>query len=162
MIRNATLEDAKDIVKIYNYYILNTNITFEVEEIDTNEMKNRIEKKLGKEPWIIYEEDGKVLGYAYIGEWRSRAAFRNTKEVSIYLDSNEKGKGIGSKLLKELIKLAKEYKVHTLMAGITIPNEYSIGLHEKFGFKKVGHCEQVGFKNNQWLDLGFWQLHINS
>ena len=88
MIRSVTIEDAKEIVEIYNYYILNTNITFEEKELDVEEMERRIELKIKNNPWTVYEKNGQVLGYAYLSEWHERSAYRFSKEVSIYLHKN--------------------------------------------------------------------------
>lgn len=160
MIRNVKVEDAKDIANINNYYILNTCITFDIDKLQSKDMEEKIKKKKNKEPWIVYEEDNKILGYAYVGEWRSKAAFNFTKEVTIYLDINKKGKGIGTKLMEELLKRCKEYGIHTLISVITMPNDVSVTLHERFGFKQVAYYKEVGFKQEKWLDVGSWQLHI--
>lgn len=160
MIRNVKLEDSKEIVDIYNYYILNTCVTFDMDKLDSKDMEKKIKEKINKDPWIVYEEDNKILGYAYVGEWRSKAAFNFTKEVTIYLNPVEKGKGIGTKLMDELIKRCKENGINTLISVITVPNDASTYLHEKFGFKKVAYYEKVGFKQEKWLDVESWQLHI--
>jgi phosphinothricin acetyltransferase len=160
MIRNVRIEDSKDIADIYNHYILNTCITFETEKLSSKDMEERIQKKINKEPWIVYEENNKVVGYAYVGEWRSKAAFNFTKEVSVYLGLEQKSKGIGTKLMEELINKCKECGIHTLISVVTVPNDISEALHEKFGFKKAGYFEEVGFKQEKWLDVVFWQLHI--
>lgn len=160
MIRSVTIEDAKEIVEIYNYYILNTNITFEEKELDVEEMERRIELKIKNNPWTVYEKNGQVLGYAYLSEWHERSAYRFSKEVSIYLHKNFCGVGIGKQLLENIIDIAKEEKYNTkvLVSGITIPNDSSIGIHERFGFEKVAEFKKIGFKNNEWLNVGYWQL----
>lgn len=161
MIRKVSLNDAKEIVDIYNYYVMNTNITFEEEKISEDEMKNRIKEKLEhNNPWIVYEEDGEILGYAYIGVWRDRAAYKYSKESTIYLRNGVNNRGIGSKLYGELIKLSKASNVHTIIASITVPNEASFKLHEKFGFKKMTEYKEVGYKNGEWLDVAFFQLML--
>ncbi|MDS0526617.1 GNAT family N-acetyltransferase [Clostridium sp. SHJSY1] len=160
MIRNVKVEDSKEIVDIYNYYILNTCITFDMNELSLKEMEEKIKAKRNKEPWIVYEEENKILGYAYVGEWRSKAAFNFTKEVTIYLNPKKKGSGIGTKLMEELIKMCKESGIRTLISVITVPNDISSSLHEKFGFNKVAYYEKVGFKQEKWLDVESWQLHI--
>lgn len=157
MIREVKLKDAKEIVDIYNYYILNTNITFEENALTADEMEERIIEKTAKHPWIVYEKDGQVIGYAYLSQWHGRSAYRFSKEASIYLDINEKGNGIGKILFEKLLERAKEYKVHSIVSGITIPNDASISMHEKYGFKKIAEFEEIGYKNNQWLNVGYWQ-----
>ena len=157
MIKEVKLSDAKAIVDIYNYYILNTNITFEEKQLTVDDMEERIIEKTAKHPWIVYERDGQVIGYAYLSGWHSRSAYRYSNEASIYLDSNEKGHGIGKELFGQLLEVSKCYGVHTIVSGITIPNTESISLHEKFGFKKIAEFEEIGFKNNKWLNVGYWQ-----
>ena len=161
MIRNVKVEDAKEIVDIYNHYILNTNVTFEVEALASGEMAKRIEKKTKDNPWIVYEEDNKILGYAYVGEFRERMAYKFTKEVTIYLDKSVVRRGIGRKLMEALIeRCKKEYDIHTLISVVTVPNASSISIHKKFGFERVGYFKEVGFKNNKWLDVEYLQLMI--
>lgn len=157
MIREVKLSDAKAIVDIYNYYILNTNITFEEKQLTVDDMEERIIEKTAKHPWIVYERNGQVIGYAYLSGWHSRSAYRYSNEASIYLDRNEKGHGVGKKLFEQLLEVSKGYGVHTIVSGITIPNTESISLHEKFGFKKIAEFEEIGFKNNKWLNVGYWQ-----
>ena len=157
MIREVKLSDAKAIVDIYNYYILNTNITFEEKQLTVDDMEERIIEKTAKHPWIVYERDGQVIGYAYLSGWHSRSSYRYSNEASIYLDRNEKGHGIGKELFGQLLEVSKGYGVHTIVSGITIPNTESISLHEKFGFKKIAEFEEIGFKNNKWLNVGYWQ-----
>ena len=157
MIREVKLSDAKAIVDIYNYYILNTNITFEEKQLTVDDMEERIIEKTAKHPWIVYERNGQVIGYAYLSGWHSRSAYRYSNEVSIYLDRNEKGHGIGKELFANLLEISKDYGVHTIVSGITIPNAESISLHEKFGFKKIAEFKEIGFKNNKWLNVGYWQ-----
>lgn len=161
MIREVKIEDAKEIVNIYNYYINNTVVTFEEKELSIKEMEERIIEKKKHNPWIVYEEDGKVIGYAYLSTWNPRISFRYTSEISIYFDINNLGKGRGTKLFKELIDLAPSYNVHTIVSAITMPNDVSVNLHKKAGFKQVAEFKEVGFKQNRWLDLGHFQLILN-
>ncbi|MDR0666981.1 MAG: GNAT family N-acetyltransferase [Campylobacteraceae bacterium] len=158
MIRPVTLEDAAVIADIYNYYIVNTAISFEEILITPLEMENRIRNVTSKFPWLVAEENGVIEGYAYLSTWKERAAYRHTAEVSIYLRFGSEGRGIGSMLLKRLLKENEKSGIHVLIASITLPNLRSVALHEKFGFKKVGHFHEVGFKMNQWVDVGNWEL----
>jgi len=160
MIRKVELKDAEEIVKIYNHYILNTVVTFEEEALTKADMEERIKEKTKSNPWIVFEEEGHILGYAYLGTFRERSAFRHTKESSIYLDKGVVGKGIGGKLYKELIKLAKDYKVNVIIGVITLPNPASIVLHNKLEFERIGSFNEVGFKQDKWLDVDFWQKKI--
>lgn len=157
MIRNAVNTDSKSISEIYNYYVKNTIITFEEDEVSEDEMAHRINSVSEKYPWIVYEENGEVLGYAYAGEWKSRCAYRFSVEVSVYVKNGFTGKKIGTLLYSELIKKLSETKVHSLIAGISLPNEGSIAIHEKFGFEKIGQFVEVGYKFNKWIDVGYWE-----
>ena len=158
MIRNASASDAKQICDIYNYYVINSTVTFEEELISTKEMSDRIDKVHSRLPWLVYEKENEVIGYAYATEWRSRIAYRYSAETTVYLKPGMHGKGIGSLLYKALIETIEPFSIHTLIGGIALPNDSSIALHEKLGFEKVAHFKEVGFKMNKWIDVGYWQL----
>ena len=157
MIRGVEIRDAADIAAIYNYYIRETIITFETEEIDTAEMENRIKKILeAGYPFIVHEENNKITGYAYVGKFRERSAYSESLETSIYLDINEKGRGIGRKLYKRLIELSQEAGVHVLIGVVSYPNLASQRLHESVGFEKAGVLKEVGKKFGKFIDVEFW------
>lgn len=160
-IRNVTLNDAKAICEIYNYYVENTAVSFEVQPVSESEMRNRISNNINfGYPYYVGEVQGQLVGYCYIHRWGNRCAYATTQEVSIYLDVKETRKGYGSLFFEHLLKNVDNEKVHTLIAGICIPNEVSVRLHEKFGFKQVSLFKEVGRKFNQWLDVGHWQLNL--
>ena len=161
MIRKIQIEDAAAICDIYNYYILNSSATFEERPVTKVQMAERIRKLTAHLPWIVFEEGEKVIAYAYATAWRARAAYRNTVESSIYLHPDARKKGIGTQLYGNLLSILKKRKFHTVIGGVTLPNDSSIALHEKFGFEKVAHFKKVGFKFGQWLDVGYWQLMLN-
>jgi L-amino acid N-acyltransferase YncA len=156
MIRTVTPFDAPAIAEIYNYYILNTIITFEMEIVTPEEIAARIEKYLKIGPYLVYEENDEVIGYAYLSNFRERKAYEKTVETTIYLKNGLGGKGIGFQLYSELLARAAS-KYHTVVAGISLPNEASVRLHEKCGFRKVGHFAEVGRKFDRWINVGFWQ-----
>lgn len=159
MIRPATASDAPAIARIYNHYVLNTVITFEEEAVSDRQMAERIaEVNSAGFPWLVSEHEGQVLGYAYVTKWRERSAYRFSAHSSIYLAQGTGGQGLGSELYQALIAILKQKGMHLLIGGITLPNPASVALHERFGFKKVAQFEEVGFKFNQWLDVGYWQL----
>lgn len=160
-IRDAVKEDSARIAEIYNPYILNTVITFEETPVTAIEIRRRIEavEALGY-PYLVMEQESKVIGYAYANQWRTRAAYRHTVETSIYLDQNTTGKGLGTTLYQALLDRLKKLDIHVVLGGITLPNPVSVGIHEKLEFKKVAHFTQVGYKFGRWLDVGFWQLVI--
>ena len=160
MIRNVTLEDARALAEIYNYYILNTIITFEEIEITAEEMENRIRSRNAKLPWLVFEEEKQVVGFAYAQEWKSRSAYRFTVESSIYLSETQNNKGLGTKLYTELINQLVDLNIHSIIGGIALPNDPSIHLHENFGFDKVAHFKEVGFKFGKWVDVGYWELIV--
>jgi L-amino acid N-acyltransferase YncA len=158
MIRPVIISDAENICNIYNYYILNSTITFEEKSLSADEMISRIKNIIKNYPWLVYEEEGKVTGYTYAGEWKKRSAYRYSAETGIYIDPKHVGKGIGTKLKGELIKGLKEKSIHSIICGIALPNPASIALCEKFGFEKVAHLKEVGYKFNKWIDVGYWEL----
>ncbi|SFZ92891.1 phosphinothricin acetyltransferase [Flaviramulus basaltis] len=160
MIRNVHIEDAQQLVDIYNYYVLNTIVTFDdvpFTNEDFNEKINTISKSF---PFIVFEEDDKILGYAYANKWREKPAYKQTVESTVYLHHEAQGKQIGTKLYTELLAELKNQNYHVIVGGLTLPNDASVKLHEKFGFKQVAHFKEVGFKFNKWLDVGFWQLNL--
>ncbi|HBC86938.1 MAG TPA: phosphinothricin acetyltransferase [Lentisphaeria bacterium] len=158
MIRKAKTTDAKTICSIYNYYIENTVVTFEEVPLSASEMAKRI-KDIGKDfPWIVYVEGKQILGYAYAGKWKTRCSYRLTVESTVYLHRDAVGKGIGTKLYKALLPMLKKNGFHVVVGGIALPNKGSVALHEKFGFKKVAHFKEVGFKFGKWIDVGYWEL----
>jgi phosphinothricin acetyltransferase len=158
MIRPATIHDAKSICGIYNYYINHTVITFEEIPVSFSEMEGRVKAVLSQYPWIVWEEEGEILGYAYVNRWKDRASYRYAAEDSVYVKNGAEGRGIGKKLLAALLERTQKIALHALVAGITLPNERSAALHEKFGFKKTAEFFEIGYKMDQWLSVGYWQL----
>lgn len=158
MVRNATIDDVNQITDIYNYYILNTTVTFEKTPVSNDIIEERIAQIQVKYPWLVLENEGQIQGFAYATEWKPRGAYRHSVESTVYLRNGESGRGYGSELYSELINLLKNLKVHTVIGGISQPNEDSIALHEKFGYKKVAHFKEVGHKFDQWVDVAYWQL----
>ena len=157
-IREATPSDATAIAEIYNHYVTETVVTFEEEPVAAAEMARRIEEvRSASLPWLVAEEGLEVAGYAYATRWRGRSGYRFSAEVTVYLASGRGGRGIGSKLYEQLFSLLRARGVHAVMGGIALPNEASVALHEKLGMRKVAHFEQVGFKLDRWIDVGYWQ-----
>lgn len=159
MIRNVQLSDAKRIAEIYNPYIQDTIITFEEELVTEKDIAQRIEYITAKKfPYLVYEENNHVVGYAYLSNWRSRSAYDITLETSVYIDEKAQKKGLGSILYAELINRAREINVHSLIGVISLPNPISQKLHEKFNFTLVGNFKESGLKFNKLIDVEFWQL----
>ena len=160
MIRKVEIRDAKAINEIYSKYITDTSITFETETLSDEEMLSRIKELKAEGPYLIYEENGVLLGYCYAHPWKSRAAYSKTFETTVYLSPENKGRGIGTKLMKRLISECRQHGIHALIACITAGNEESNHLHEKLGFKQVSRFEQVGMKFDNWIDVVDYELII--
>lgn len=161
IIRPYESKDASKICEIYNYYIANTVITFEENQLSLNHMSARIEAYTKLYPWLVCEVNGVIVGYAYATKWKERAAYKNSVEVTVYLDYTKNGKGYGKALYSVLLESLRNMGCHVVLGGIALPNEASVGLHEYFGFKKVAHFSEVGFKLGHWVDVGYWQKIIN-
>lgn len=157
MIRAATVADAPAICQIYNHFILNSTATFEEEAISQDEMARRIEAILPRLPFLVAEIDGVVAGYAYATTWKPRSAYRHTVESSVYIAPSCAGMGLGTRLYQALLQALRERGVHAVLAGIVLPNEASVALHEAFGFSAAGRMREVGRKFDRWLDVGYWE-----
>ena len=158
MIEKCKPSDAPAIAAIYNHYVTNTVITFEEQPVSDSGMEQRITDTLAGFPWLVWREDNEVLGYAYGSAWKSRCAYRYSAESTVYLHPDHVGKGIGAKLYGKLLADLQSQGLHSIIAGIALPNPASTGLHEKLGFVKVAHFKEVGYKFDQWIDVGYWEL----
>lgn len=158
VIRRVTPADADAITAIYNPYIEHSVISFEDTPLSTSDMAARIRDISATHPYLVCEEGGAVLGYAYLHQWKERAAYRFAAEDSIYVRQGLERKGVGEALLRALLDEARNSRLHAVVAVITVPNAASIGLHEKLGFRKAGELRQMGRKFDAWLDVGYWQL----
>lgn len=152
-IRPVSKMDVADVLAIYAPYITDTVITFETEVPTIEEFTERIERIKNQFPYLVCEVDGKVVGYAYASKHRTRSAYRYSVDVSIYVAPYYHRKGIGKALYTNLFGLLNKYDYYSAYAGITLPNDNSIGLHKSFGFTEVGIYHNVGFKNGKWLDV---------
>lgn len=162
-IRPANQADAPAIAAIYNHYIANTVVTFEEVQVAPVEMAARIQGVLSASlPWLVGEQvsgdQASVVGYAYATPWKSRSAYRYSVESSVYLAPGLAGRGHGTALYTALLETLKRCSVHSVMGGIALPNAASVALHERLGFRKIAHLQEVGYKSGQWLDVGYWQL----
>jgi L-amino acid N-acyltransferase YncA len=159
VIRVARADDAVALAAIYNVYVRDDIATFEEQPVAVEEMNARLAdvQKRGM-PWLVAEAAGSVIGYAYAGPWKARSGYRHTVETSVYVDRAAKGRGIGAELYAALLADLRARDVHAVIGGLSLPNEASARLHEKFGFKNVARFEQVGFKLGRWIDVGYWQL----
>lgn len=157
MIRTAKPADAKELCRIYNYYVKNSIATFEDEPINELEMTDRINKTIPRFPWLVAVKHEKIVGYAYATEWKPRTAYKYTVETTVYVDHENSEKGIGKALYQELLSMLKQYSFRNVIGSIALPNEASIMLHEHLGFSRVGNLKKVGHKFGQWIDVGIWQ-----
>jgi phosphinothricin acetyltransferase len=158
MIRSVKLQDSVKICKIYNYYIANSIATFEESPVDLKVMKKRISETIVKLPWIVFDDNNGIAGYAYAATFRPRHAYRFTIESTVYVATQAMGRGIGTALYRELMKRLCDLEIHSVFGVIALPNDASVALHEKLGFNKVAHLKEAGFKFNRWIDVGYWQL----
>jgi L-amino acid N-acyltransferase YncA len=158
-VRAANAADAAGVAAIYNHYVGQTVVTFEEEAVPAAEIARRMQDAAAASlPWLTAEASGSIVGYAYAANWRVRHAYRFSVEVTAYIAPDHARRGIGSSLYTVLIAALRARGIHAAIGGIALPNDASIALHEKFGFRKVAHFEQVGFKFKHWIDVGYWQL----
>lgn len=159
-IRQAGLIDASQVTEIYNHYILTSHCTFEITAIDTAEMRSRISEALDHGfPFLVAEFENEIIGYAYARQFRPRPAYRHSAEISVYIRNDSQGRGVGTALCAKLFDAISKLDFHAVIAGIALPNDASVRLHEKFGFEKVAHFREVGFKFGKWIDVGYWQFN---
>lgn len=161
MIRQASPKDAERIAEIYNHFIEKTFVTFEETRVTADEMWQRVCEVTGSGyPWNVFDDDGQIAGYAYAAQWKNRSAYRFAAEVTIYLDPEFAGRGIGTQMYAGLMEALKAKNIHMVMGGIALPNDQSVALHEKLGFQKVAHFKELGWKQDRWIDVGYWQLKL--
>jgi phosphinothricin acetyltransferase len=158
MVRSARPNDAGRIAAIYSHYVAHTTITFEEAEVTATEMESRVRDVLASGlPFLVVESGGEVVGYAHASKWKGRCAYRFSVEVSAYIQDGAGGCGFGSALYHQLCPILADKGFHALIGGIALPNDASIRLHEKFGFRQVARFPEVGFKFGRWVDVGYWQ-----
>lgn len=160
--RSAAAEDADSLAAIYNHYVRQTIITFEEEPVTSSEMWRRASEVMTVPlPWLVAELDGAVAGYAYAARWRLRRGYRFSAEVTVYVAVEHSGRGVGSALYTQLLPELRDRGIHAVVGGIALPNAASVTFHEKFGFRKIAHFEQTGFKFGRWIDVGYWELILS-
>lgn len=160
LIRLATLEDAQAILSIYEPYITNTAITYETEVVPLEAFKERMKRIQSKFPWLIYESDGIILGYAYASTYRERAAYAWDCECSVYVAEEAHRRGIATKLYNEMFDRLKAQGYYNVYAFIDYPHDSSVELHRKFGFREVGIFYKTGYKMGKWRDLMVMELAL--
>jgi phosphinothricin acetyltransferase len=156
-LRWAYPDDAAAIAGIYAPYVSGSAVSFETEVPDEAEVRRRIEAGGQLHPWIVAQADDAVIGYAYAGTFRPRAAYAHVVETSVYLAADTHGRGYGRHLYAKLIDILVAQGFTQAIAAIALPNEASARLHEALGFVRAGIYRQVGYKLGEWHDVGLWQ-----
>ncbi|NWA26443.1 N-acetyltransferase family protein [Pseudomonas gingeri] len=160
-IRVAAPSDAAAIQAIYAPMVESTAISFELEPPTIAEMAHRIESTLLTYPYLVAERDGQVLGYAYASQHRAREAYRWSVDVTVYIAPTVHRRGMGRALYEHLLPILESQGFHAAYAGIALPNDGSVGLHEALGFEHIGTYAEVGFKHDKWHDVGYWRRALS-
>ena len=161
-LRVAVPDDGEALAKIYEYYVTDTTITFEYIPPDGKEFSRRIADKLTRYPYLVAEEDGVPVGYAYASGFRERAAYDWDTELSVYVARDSRHKGVGSRLYTALIEILKLQNFTNLYAWITAPNPESEALHTRLGFEKLCRVSDIGYKHGAWRDIMWYRLCLPS
>jgi L-amino acid N-acyltransferase YncA len=161
-VRDANEHDAEACAAIYAPYVTDTTITFEYEPPSAAEMARRIAAAQRAHAWLVLEDDGRVVGYAYAGPYKERAAYRWSSEVSVYLEMGRRRSGSGRLLYEALFERLAERGFRTLVAVMTLPNDASEDLHRAMGFEPIGTFRRVGWKHGQWRDVAWAQRSLGA
>ncbi|HUX70254.1 MAG TPA: GNAT family N-acetyltransferase [Cellulomonadaceae bacterium] len=160
VIRAASERDGDACAAIYAPYVTDTVITFEIDPPGVDEMSTRIATAARSHAWLVLEDEARVVGYAYGGPFKTRAAYRWACEVSIYLETGRRRTGAGRALYEALFSRLADRGFRTVVAGMTLPNEASVGLHTAMGFEAVGTYRHIGWKHDAWHDVAWMQRTI--
>lgn len=153
----ARADDGDAIAAIYAPIVQDTVISFEATPPSGEQMGARVAATVPTHPWLVAERDGSVVGYAYGGAHRARAAYRWAVETSVYVHADARRAGVARTLYRALLAQLELQGFVEAFAGVTLPNDASVGFHESFGFTPVGVYRRVGFKYGAWHDVGWWQ-----
>ena len=160
IVRPARADDAPAIAALYAPFVDGSGISFEDSAPDGAEMASRMAACGETHPWLVAEAEGELAGYAYASPFRARRGYRFTAETSVYVRSALQGAGVGAALYRPLIETLVAQGFTQAIAAISLPNEASVRLHERFGFERCGVYRQVGWKLDQWWDVGLWQRRL--
>jgi phosphinothricin acetyltransferase len=152
--------DATACAAIYAPHVEGSAVSFEERAPDAAELASRIERYGAGHAWLVAERAGEVVGYAYATAFNERPAYRWSTNVSVYVADGAHGQGVGRALYEALFERLRECGFRMACAGITLPNEASVGLHESLGFERVGVNREIGWKAGAWRDVGWWQLEL--
>ena len=153
MIRPAEEKDIGALTAIYNYYIENTTFTLELEPLSEQAFGERVRTISARFPYLVYEEEGRVLGYVYLNDFNSRGGYRFTVDLSLYVAQAARGRGIGKALYQEIEKIAKDRGFCNIISLITSENEASLAFHDALGFERVARIDDIANKFDRWLGL---------
>jgi phosphinothricin acetyltransferase len=161
VIRHAeSSRDGAACAAIYAPFVTGSAVSFEETPPDAAEFADRIAKTSKRFPWLVAELDGAVAGFAYASEHRQRAAYRWAADVAVYVGEGRRRGGVGKRLYTTLFELLARQGLRKVCAGVTLPNEASLALHESCGFRLVGVYRRIGFKAGAWHDVAWWQLEL--
>ena len=161
IIRHADPErDAAACAAIYAPYVTDGVASFEEVPPSGKEFVERMQRYIASYPWLVADDDGQLAGYAYGSQHRTRAAYRWAADVTAYVAPDYQRRGVGRALYGALLGLLRAQGVQVACAGITLPNDASVGLHEACGFERVGIYTRIGFKQGRWWDVGWWELEL--
>lgn len=161
-LRLATASDAAGCLDIYRPFVESSHTTFETEVPTVDEFARRIEATVLARPWIVAEDNSRVIGYAYASPIKDRIAYQWSVEVAIYVAPESRGRGVGRALYAALFRVLAGQGFVNAVGIIALPNDASIALHESLGFEKIAHLRQIGFKLGAWHDTTWWQKRLAS
>jgi phosphinothricin acetyltransferase len=161
VVRHAdAARDAAACSEIYSPFVNASAVSFEEVPPDPDEFARRIDRVSATHPWLVADRDGQVVGFAYASAHRDRAAYRWAADVAVYVAEGSRRHGVGKQLYRSLLDLLVRQGLQVACAGITLPNDASVALHESFGFRPVGVYRRIGWKAGAWRDVGWWELEL--
>lgn len=160
LVRPAADADVDGIAAIYEREVRESVSTFETEPPPRSRWEEKLAARETGDHFLVGVEGDRVLGYAYSGPYRPRYGYRHTREVSVYVAPAAQGQGLGRRLYDELVTLLRADGVHLVLAGVALPNDASVRLHESMGFELVGTMREVGRKFDRWIDTTWYQLRL--
>ena len=159
-VRRATSNDSGQILEIYRPIVEDTVISFEIKPPSRDEISRRIESVLNTHEWLVAESDNGIAGYAYASPYRQRHAYRYSAETTVYIRQDQRQQGLGRLLYDALFESLASIGYRRAYAGIALPNEQSIALHEAMGYEHIGVFKEAGFKFERWHDVSWWQRKV--
>jgi L-amino acid N-acyltransferase YncA len=161
LIRRADADrDGGECARIYAPFVTDTVVSLEESAPDGDELSRRIAHVSISHPWLVAESNRRLAGFAYASRHRERASYRWAADVSVYVDADQRRHGVATALYRELMQRLRGQGIYVACAGITVPNQASVALHEALGFTLVGIYPRIGYKHGAWRDVGWWQLAL--